>query len=61
MSKEDGFKFRYVYESPYKHWWLIEKRFLYVFWRKWKKFHYKLEDGYPNINEVSDCVEKLNK
>ena len=38
MSKEDKYRFKYEYYSPYGSYWLIQERFLYVFWKKFSKF-----------------------
>ena len=62
MSKEDRFRFSYDYDFPGGSYWLIEKRFLWVFWKKYYKYPYKiLKDGSPNTTEVMDYIEKLNK
>lgn len=57
------FRFRYFYDPKCGGaWWLIEKRFLFLFWKKYKKYKYKiLEDGSPNINDVMNYVDNLNQ
>jgi hypothetical protein len=70
MSKEiemwkitvNDYRFKYVGGFNYKNYWVIQKRFLWLFWRNYKKMSYQiLDDGYPNINEVMDYVELLNQ
>ena len=56
------YRFVYVGGPNYKNYWVIQKRFFWVFWRNYKKMSYKiLDDGYPNINEVMNYVEQLNQ
>jgi hypothetical protein len=55
------YRFKYVGGFNYKNYWVIQKRFLWLFWRNYKKIPYRLlEDGYPNINKVMDYVDWLN-
>jgi hypothetical protein len=61
MNKEDNFKFDFKYESYEKRYWLIRKRFMWLFWKPFEKYPYKiLSDGSPNFNEVSNYVNSLN-
>jgi hypothetical protein len=56
------YRFEYGGGTNYKIYWVIQKRFLWLFWRNYKKMPYKiLDDGYPNINEVMNYVEQLNQ
>ena len=56
------YRFEYGGGTNYKIYWVIQKRFLWLFWRNYKKMSYQiLDDGYPNINEVMDYVELLNQ
>ena len=56
------YRLEYGGGSNYKYYWVIQKRFLWLFWRNYKKMPYQiLDDGYPNINEVMDYVELLNQ
>jgi hypothetical protein len=56
------YRFEYGGGTNYKIYWVIQKRFLWLFWRNYKKMSYKiLDDGYPNINEVMNYVEQLNQ
>jgi hypothetical protein len=62
MSKENKYRFKYEYDSPYGSYWLIQERFLYVFWKKYEEYPYKiLKDGSPNTTEVMNYVEELNQ
>ena len=62
MSGEDNFRFSYDYESPFGSYWLVEKRYLWVFWKKYEEYPYKiLKDGSPNTVEIMNYVEELNQ
>ena len=55
------FRFEFKEDSHYVKYWVIQKQFLWFFWRDYKKIPYRLlEDGYPNINQVMDYVDWLN-
>ena len=55
-------KFRFEYAGGEPKLWVIQKRFLFIFWRNHTKMRYKISnDGTPNIKEVMDYVEMLNK
>lgn len=56
------YRFEYGGGYNYRKYWIIQKRFLWLFWRNYKKMSYRImDDGYPNINQAMDYVELLNK